>query len=173
MSSPLANFALVAESYIAFIDSFASARPENLYTTLELHLADLYSTILPVVAEMNEPSLPELEDIGMSHEQWHQISQLIGNTTGDETAQMIKWHEKIEGKDSFPPSALRAYELFDDLADIYRDLNTGLILWNLDTPESRIEASWKWRYNYDTHWGNHLFRASTTVHEVLYTLHDD
>lgn len=30
MSSPLANFALVAESYIAFIDSFAHARPENL-----------------------------------------------------------------------------------------------------------------------------------------------
>ena len=32
MSSPLANFALVAESYIVFINSFTNTRTENLYT---------------------------------------------------------------------------------------------------------------------------------------------
>ena len=175
MPTPLTNFAAAAESYIAFIDSFANARPDNLYTALESHLADLHAAILPVVAEMNDPEQPELEAIDMPSEQWDVIAQLICKTTAEETVALMEWHEKIEkpSKKHMPPSVMRAYELFDDLADIYSDLHTGLTLWKLNTTESKIEASWQWRYNYDIHWGKHLFRASTTVHEIRYILHID
>ncbi|MBL4698779.1 MAG: DUF5063 domain-containing protein [Phycisphaerales bacterium] len=173
-SPPLEHFATIAERYIAFIDSFADARPENLYSALESLLADLHTAILPVVAEMNDPEQPELEAIDMSSEQWDVIAKLTCKTTAKETVALMDWHEKIEkpSKKYMPPSVMRAYELFDDLSDIYSDLHTGLTLWKLDTTESKIEASWQWRYHYDIHWGNHLFSAATTVHEIRYITHE-
>ena len=60
--------------------------------------------------------------------------------------------------------------LFDDLADIYRDVHHGLALWNASTPDAQAEAAWQWRWNYEHHWGEHLFRAMLTVHEVRYQL---
>ena len=173
MHSPLTNFATTAERYITFIDSFATARPDNLYSALESLLADLHAAILPVVAEMNDPRQPELEAIDTPHEIWDKVAILVGKTTAAETVKLMEWHEKIDKptKKYFPPSSLRVYELFDDLADIYSDLHTGLTLWKLDTSESKIEASWQWRHHYDIHWGNHLFRAATTIHEIRYITH--
>ena len=175
MTSPLTNFAAAAESYIAFIDSFADARPDKLYTALESHLADLHAAILPVFFDTNDPEQPKLEAIGMSHEQWKTIASLLKDFTSNESEQLYKWHEEC-WKTANPNDnycAIRASMLWDDLADIYHDLHPGLTLWKLDTPESKIEASWRWRFNFDSHWGNHLFRASTTVHEIRYHLYRD
>jgi len=172
---PLEHFATTAEQYIAFIDSFAHARPDNLYTTLESHLANLYTAILPVVADTNEKRQRKLENIGMSNEQRKAIVDLIYNFTSDETNQLYEWHEEC-WKTTNPIDnycAIRASMLWDDLADIYRDLHPGLTLWNLNTTESKIESSWQWRFGYDTHWGNHLFRAAQTIHKIRYYLYGD
>ena len=173
MPSPLEHFATTAEQYIAFIDSFANARPKNLYTTLESLLADLHASILPIVAEMNDPEQPELEAIDMSHEQWKTVAYLISERVAPEIKQLFEWHNQGKSlkKLHHESPAMRVDGLFDDLADIYRDLHTGLTLWKLNTPESKIEASWQWRYNYDIHWGNHLFQAATTIHEARYHLY--
>jgi len=173
MPAALSNFAAAAESYIAFIDTFAHARPENLYSALETHLANLHAAILPVVADTNDPEQPDLEAISMSHTQWKTIAGFIKAITRDETNQLYEWHEEC-WKTTNPNDnycAIRASMLWDDLADIYRDLHTGLTLWKLNTPESKIEASWQWRFGYDTHWGNHLFRAAQTIHEIRYHLY--
>lgn len=149
--------------------------PKNLYTTLESHLANLHTTILPVVAETNTKRQRKLEKINMSHEQWKVIASLINGITGDQSTELYEWHEEC-WKTARPNDnycAIRASMLWDDLADIYRELYTGLTLWNLSTTESKIEASWKWRFGYDSHWGNHLFRASKTVHEIRYHLYKD
>jgi len=61
--------------------------------------------------------------------------------------------------------------LFDDLTDIYRELRDGLALWKEATPDAQAEAAWQWRFNYEIHWGEHLFRAMLTVHEIRYQLH--
>lgn len=173
MTCAITNFASTAESYIAFIDSFANARPKKLYTILESHLAELHAAILPLIAEINDSEQPDLEAIGMSHAQRNIIAGLIKTATGNETAQLFEWHEEC-WKITNPIDnhrAIRASMLWDDLADIYWDLHTGLTLWNLNFTESKIEASWQWRYNYDIHWGNHLFRAAQTIHEIRYHLY--
>jgi len=66
--------------------------------------------------------------------------------------------------------ATRAEMLWDDLADIYHDLQMGLHHWQSGTPQGRETAAWEWRLHYEFHWGDHLFRAMTTVHEVRYQL---
>jgi len=173
MPTPLEHFAVVAEQYITFIDSFKAARPDNLYSTLESHLADLHTAILPIFADTNDPEQPKLEAISMSHKQWKVIASLINDITCDQTNRLYEWHEECwnvtNPTDNY--CAIRAGALWDDLADIYRDLHTGLTLWKLNTTESKIEASWQWRFNYDAHWGNHLFRAAATIHEARYHLY--
>jgi Domain of unknown function (DUF5063) len=175
MHTPLEHFATTTEQYIVFIDSLKAARPEKFYTTLEYHLADLHAAILPVFAETNEKRHRKLEKIDMPHKQWKAIACLLNHFTSDESEQLYKWHEEC-WKTTNPDDnycAIRASMLWDDLADIYRDLHNGLALWKLNTPESKIEASWQWRFGYDAHWGNHLFRAAQTIHEIRYHLYSN
>lgn len=47
-------------------------------------------------------------------------------------------------------------DLADDLADIWRDVKVGLILWH----ELRVaSAAWYWRFTFETHWGHHASAA--------------
>ncbi len=49
-----------------------------------------------------------------------------------------------------------ARALWDDLADIYRDLRRGLHLYESG---QQVDAIWDWRFSYDTHWGKHVVDA--------------
>jgi len=50
--------------------------------------------------------------------------------------------------------------LFDDLADIYRDLFRGLDQWESDHVD---EACFDWSQSYSTHWGRHAVNALTAI----------
>jgi hypothetical protein len=54
--------------------------------------------------------------------------------------------------------------LADDLADIYRDLKRGLLLYNQG---HIVEAIWEWRFNFDIHWGTHLVGAQRAIHSYF------
>jgi hypothetical protein len=54
--------------------------------------------------------------------------------------------------------------LADDLADIYRDVKSGLSLFE---SQHLIEAAWDWRLNFQIHWGGHLVGAQRAIHEYL------
>jgi hypothetical protein len=58
--------------------------------------------------------------------------------------------------------------LWDDLADLYRDLQNGLDLCLRGRPADVEGAVWWWRFNYEIHWGEHLFRALQSVYEIRY-----
>jgi len=52
----------------------------------------------------------------------------------------------------------------DDLADIWRDLRTGL---NAMATESRWEdVGWEWRFGLQTHWGKHAVDALAALHDA-------
>ena len=54
--------------------------------------------------------------------------------------------------------------LADDVADIYRDVKEGLLLYK----NGRIvEAVWEWRFNFRSHWGAHLTSAQQAIHSYL------
>jgi hypothetical protein len=70
-------------------------------------------------------------------------------------------------------AARRVSMLFDDLADIYKDLSKGIRRFNLGTEDAIKSALWEWRFNFDFHWGEHLFMALTTLHEIRYQQFDE
>ena len=109
----------------------------------------------------------------MGYKQWKIISEQIAQITNEMTNQLYEWHQECwkTAKLNDNYCAIRASMLWDDLADIYLDLKSGLMYWEIDTEESKIEASWEWRNGFDTHWGTHLARAMQTVHEARYHLY--
>ena len=52
-------------------------------------------------------------------------------------------------------------ELSDDLADIYRDIKYGLLLFDAG---HFSEASWEWQFFFKVHWGRHLFNAQKVIY---------
>lgn len=50
----------------------------------------------------------------------------------------------------------------DDLADIYRDVQEGM---NLYQSGHRIEALWHWHFYFHHHWGAHAVWAMSVLHE--------
>jgi len=127
------------------------------------------------MAELGEEEHPELENVDMSHKEWREMAKLIQSITCKESDGLSQWHEDLRGTSESGDDycMIRAGMLWDDLADIYRDLHGGLVLWRMGTTESQIEASWKWRFGYESHWGYHLARAMQSVHEIRYQLYDD
>ena len=53
------------------------------------------------------------------------------------------------------------------LADIYRDVHEGLVLWEMARPE---QAVWEWRFGYWSHWGAHLVEALSAIYSWQRTL---
>ncbi len=163
----LTDFADAAQDYCALVDTLKNGKPKGFYKKLESLLAKLAYLILPVEQEMSEAEDDQFEHLAMTHEQWSELAGIIMVATAPEMEELVAWHEEtLEEGD-------RASMLWDDLPDIYRDLHDGLALWREGTPDGQAEAAWEWRYNYDIHWAHHLFRAMTTVNEMLYALFDD
>ena len=61
----------------------------------------------------------------------------------------------------FDPLAVPAEEpvtadLADDLADIWRDVKSGLLLFRAG---HHAAATWHWRFHFESHWGHHVTAA--------------
>jgi hypothetical protein len=82
---------------------------------------------------------------------------------------------RMPGRDSYwtvfepldlePPSPVVG-SVADDIADIWRDLNPGLLLIDSGRPNSRNGAVWAWRFGFNSHWGRHAVEAITVLHAL-------
>ncbi len=64
-----------------------------------------------------------------------------------------------------PPSPVVG-SLADDLADIWRNLKSGLLLIDHRGPNCRSSAVWEWRFSFESHWGRHAVEAITVLHAL-------
>jgi hypothetical protein len=56
--------------------------------------------------------------------------------------------------------------LADDFADIYSDLQAGLILY---AAHANDDATWQWRFGFENHWGRHAAHALYALHIAKYS----
>ncbi len=54
--------------------------------------------------------------------------------------------------------------LDDDLLDVYFDVKRGLTLW--EDPMPKVAAVWAWRFQFDSHWGDHAIDALRALHRA-------
>lgn len=58
------------------------------------------------------------------------------------------------------PAEPVANSLYDDVADVWRDLRRGLDLFDRGFPAA---ACWSWRFHFGVHWGEHLVGAQRAL----------
>ena len=63
-----------------------------------------------------------------------------------------------------PPEKAVVGSLADDIADIYRDVVSGLRAFQSGL---RAEAIWEWGFNFRDHWGRHATEAIKALHAWL------
>lgn len=161
-ASAVDSFRNDAAAYCDFIDALRTGTVAEPYPQLLQLLSNLAKSGVALPFDMAKG---KVENKGMDHSQWQQVSSEIAAAIAPAIAALLTEHDDDQ------ESLVRAYMLDDDLSDIYRDIRQGLNLYAVDDPEHRAEAVWQWRFGYENHWGAHLFRALTTVHEVRYRLY--
>ncbi|MCH5597400.1 DUF5063 domain-containing protein [Niabella ginsengisoli] len=58
-------------------------------------------------------------------------------------------------------------DLLDDLGDIYIDLKNALLLFDKGTPAEIECAVWSFKFDFDSHWGNHCINATYALHYFI------
>lgn len=159
------TFYTTALHYCELIDGLRIGTVKSPYTKLLASLSALSNAGLSLPFDMpdNDVEAPEL-----SHEQWSVIAGEIANAI-DPACQSL--FATLAEDDTAGKSRVKM--LWDDLADIYRDLQEGITLYERGDQESVSEAIWQWRFGYEHHWGYHLYSALLTVHEIHYRVYED
>lgn len=115
------------------------------------HLADLHSSILRIV--LITPKTSDLPDDHVTHDDWKLVFtrfQALLPTIYRNIYDPLEEEPKVD-----------VVQLADDMADIYRDVKEGLVLFDKGLFD---DANWEWRYNFQIHWGRHLTSALTAIH---------
>ncbi|MHC4251250.1 MAG: DUF5063 domain-containing protein [Planctomycetota bacterium] len=162
----IALFHRSAREFCDFIDEIEKGEHPRLYADL-LRLLTLLAAAGLALPPCGEGGEAEYDGMRLRHEEWKRV----GGTVGRVTAPAVKELTADAAEDD--PDARRAEMLWDDLADVYRDLRSALRIYELGTEDARAEAAWQWRFGYESHWGAHLFSALQTVHEIRFRLFGD
>lgn len=140
------SFVREARAFCSFVESASKLSLAERLDTARWHLIHLYTAALSL------PSVePDDSDAGPSRE-------------------VPKSWPGFEGKDSywevFDPYQLDepvGGSLTDDLLDVYRDVQGGLVLWDASQHPNAI---WEWRFHFNVHWGDHAIDALRALHRA-------
>jgi hypothetical protein len=147
------QFAALAQDFIDLIDA-GELSPAELLDRVQKILPILYRSALDLP---DVDPTDEEENDRLSHEQWNQLFQGIKKKIGE-------WAHYQEMFDPYDFSELSP--VVGDLADIYRDLLQGMHLWG----HGRYpDAIWCWKFNFQTHWGDHALGALRAIHTIIFS----
>jgi hypothetical protein len=143
-------FAELARRYCFWAEQGSTQKPADEAATILGLLVELYGAAL--LLPQGEGSDNEVES--NTHEEWQRVYQRFASLPVD------VYYEVFDPLES-PADEPVAATLGDDLADIHRDLQRGLVLYNQGDIAG---ASWEWAFQFRAHWGRHVIGALTALH---------
>jgi hypothetical protein len=148
------SFAKIVRRYCIWAESSAGEINADMKTAQKI-LAELYFAVLELPDDEFEDNV-ELEDVSI--EQWKAVRDRFANLPVDGYWTIFDPSKVEENEAVFA-------QLSDNLADIYRDIKYGLILFDA---EHTSEAIWQWKFNFKIHWGRHLLSAQKVIYSWIY-----
>lgn len=142
-SSPVDDFASVAQRLRAWVFSEAPAPEEDLVVVCQL-LADLVAAGCALGWSVGIPSLLEAD------------RSEVDRARARAANLPLQYYSEIFNNLIVPPEEPVTGDLADDLADIYGDLAPGLVLYRSGRSQ---EAADHWRFWFAVHWGEHATSA--------------
>ncbi len=147
MSAQVEHFARAAERFCSWAEAEPSGTDAEVLTALG-HLSDLYQLVLGLPELFDEQEPPEV-----LQESWERVYARFASMPFNYYSQCFDPQEL----DSTPVVA----DLADDLADVWRDLKRGLLLFHAGHTAS---ACWEWRESFWQHWGQHATASLHALH---------
>lgn len=148
---PVDNFVNEAEAFARWAshgnDTEALAARNGLTLLTSLYLAALK---LPDAGTHEE----DTPDLTISDEEWHAVYKRASRLPLD-------YYSEVFNPLPVPSEEPVTASLSDDIADIYRDVVTGL---NYYRGGFHQEAAWQWKFSLDYHWGEHITGAIRALH---------
>ena len=150
MNEPTERFVAVVAEFCGWAESKLNTENEEATAAIRL-LANLYSTVLAL--PKNGPG-QDIDGKRISNEAWKDVFKRF-------EALPFNYYSAF-----FSPAKVAEEEsiignLADDLADIYRDLKEGLVLYEAG---HITEALWEWSQSFNSHWGRHASSALHALH---------
>jgi hypothetical protein len=148
-------FAAVAEDYCAWAeqngdaadpDADLDADPDADATAARTLLAELFRRAidLPSPDAGDDADAPEIPP-----DEYQRVYQRFGGLP-------FNYYSECFNPLTVPAEEPVTADLADDLADIWRDVKAGLLLYR---GGNRNAAAWIWRFHFDVHWGHHATAA--------------
>lgn len=154
--SPCERFAVEAALYQQWslhgTDQGGSAVREALLRITSLYLAALE---LPAPATNDQSDQPDPERVG--NVEWQAVFTACSRLP-------IDYYGEVREPLMIPPGNSEIGSIADDIADIYRDVVTGLRAFQAG---HEAQALWEWRSGFRQHWGNHATSAIRALHGWL------
>lgn len=127
-------------------------------------LADLYAAGL----KLPSPELPDKDILPsgpyrMTHDEWKEIAEHISGVLGE--LDVYKRYFKCAPPWEKDDDEVTMGTLWDDLADVYRDVHSGLRAWDAGNDAYLPEVVFEWRCTLGYHWGRHATNAMRALHE--------
>ena len=143
-TDPIAAFATAAEEYC----DWAEAAPADAWA--EAHRArQLLMELLRRAIELPDVFSEVPETTGVGDEEYRRTYERFG-------ALPFNFYSECFDPLIVPAETPVIADLADDLADIWRDVKGGLMLWYAEATHG---AAWHWRFHFESHWGHHATAA--------------
>ncbi len=145
------KFVEVARDYCNWAEESNLKQYEDVKRAVSL-LVRIYAAVLELPNEDCDDEL-DLDEERISEEEWKRVIERFRKLpfnyylTPFSPAELEK--EVVTG------------DLADDLADIYRDLKSGILLYEKGKTN---EALWEWTFSFNAHWGRHAVSALHALH---------
>jgi hypothetical protein len=136
----------IARAYCELVDGGRRQTPwlfahDGLSLVVQLYQAAL---LLPAAAPERTETHARPDE-----REWKRVLDHVGHTLTKDYYWLVLNPLKM------PPEEPVCGQLSEDLADIWRDLKEGLLVWETGTADSRSEAWSAWRNSFEIHWSQH------------------
>ena len=165
-----ARFAEYARRYCAFVDNCSELKTYDFVVQALDILATLQreALALPLLGEYNlTDSRGHVSSINIPIEREHTVGNPISDILGRYDYYLLVF-DPTDVEDQSRPVASA---ISGDMAEIYADLQKGLVA--LQQPEAYTvdDILWEWKFGFIHHWGRHLADAQRTLFFIISNYH--
>jgi hypothetical protein len=98
---------------------------------------------------------------------YHRLTELLGQFNFYQTYFEVMEPLELVGRGD--KQELVVGSVADGLADIHRDVKSGLNAWETGQEELMQEAVWQWKFTLESHWGHHAVDIMRALNELVYS----
>lgn len=123
-----------------------------------VRLSSLYLAALALPDPWHPDVESEEEPPRLTDDEWKVVYERVGR------ALPVGYYGVVSDPLVVPPEEAVVGDVGDDIADIYRDVVSGLAAFDSG---ARLQARYEWGFHFQNHWGEHVVEAICCLHAYL------